>query len=590
MYLLHLVKKMKYKFFWFFAIAQFPLATYAVEETFIPEIIRQDQRLNELNKQIIEQLPKLTQQPKQSQYYHLKDLVISEQPCSSIQEIVLSVSNNNDEKYNTKDFNNLIEKISNPEDGVIGQCIGTQSLKNILNFVQNEVIKSGLITSQITALPQDLNHGRLELQLELGRIHRIIKKNNQIESSELYTSLPLKEGNLLQVQQLDQGLDNLKKNTNRNVDIQVLPASDENKKNLVGYSDLLIHSEPLKKLNFNIGLDDSGTKSTGKYIGNIGIAVNSPLYLNDAFNINLSHSLDDLHKNKNKNIFLSYQVPFKNYEFMLNFNSSNYEQYVAGYNAPILYSGETQQTNATLSRLLSRSQFYKTNLYLKMYHRRTQNFIENIEVGVQRRETAGWNIGLQHRQYIGSAIFDVNLNYRRGTGALHAKAAPEEQIYDIYGNLLPSEGYARAPLWSADVRLSYPFQILNHPVQYRLNWKGQLAPKILVPQDRFYIGGRYSVRGFDENILLSGDRGHSLQQEFVMNSPLPNTQFYFGLDQGWVGGRNSIPRSRYLLGSVTGLRSYYKGVYVDAFVGRGLIAPYYFEKKWVTGFSINFSY
>lgn len=581
---------MKYKVLAVFLITQLPLTAYGVEEAFIPEIIRQDQRFNELKKQITDQSPQLTQQPKQSQYYHLKDLVIAEQPCFLIHHIGLHVSNNDDQRYSAKDFNGLIKILSDSKDGIIGRCIGTQSLKNILNFTQNEVIKRGMITSQITALPQDLNHGRLELQLELGRIHKIVKKDNQIKSAEIYTGLPLKERDLLQVQELDQGLDNFKKNTNRNVDIQVLPASDENKKNLIGYSDLLIHSEPLKKLNFNIGLDDSGTESTGKYIGNIGIAVNSPFYLNDAFNINLSHSLDDLQKNKNKNLFISYQVPFKNYELMLSFNGSDYEQYVAGYNAPILYSGKTQQTNATLSRLLSRGQSYKTNLYLKMYHRRTQNFIENIEVGVQRRETAGWNIGLQHRQYIGSAIFDLNLNYRRGTGALHAKAAPEEQIYDIYGNLLPSEGYARAPLWSADIRLNYPFQILNHPVQYRLNWKGQLAPKILVPQDRFYIGGRYSVRGFDENILLSGDRGHSLQQEFVMNSPLPNTQFYFGLDQGWVGGRNSIPRSKYLLGSVTGLRSYYKGVYVDAFAGRGLIAPYYFEKKWVTGFSINFSY
>lgn len=568
----------------------FPALSYAVEDLSIPEIIRQDQRLNELKKQITEQSPQLSKAPKKTDYVRLEELIVDEKPCFKISNITLSILNNTDQKYNAEKFDDLIQPLIDQEKGILNECIGTQSLKNIVSYSQNEVIKKGFITSQITALPQDLRLGHLDLQLELGRIHNITHQSNTIKTSELYMSLPFKEGDMINLRQLDQGLENLKNNGNRNLDIQILPASDEHKKALAGYSDLLIRSEPLKKINFNIGLDDSGSKSTGKYIGNMGVAVNSPFYLNDAFNLNLSHSLDDLYKNKNQNTFISYQVPFRNYALTTSFNASNYEQYVAGYNAPILYSGKTQQTNVMLSRLLSRGSSYKTNVYLKMYHRRTQNFIEHIEVGVQRRQTSGWYIGLQHQQYLGNATLNFGLDYRQGTGALHAKPAPEEQIYDIYGRLLPSEGYARAPLWSADVRLNYPFQILNHPVQYRMSWKGQLAPKILVPQDRFYIGGRYSVRGFDEKIMLSGDRGHYLQQEFIFNTPVQNLQFYAGIDQGWVNGRNSIPSSRYLLGSITGLRGYYKGGYIDAFVGRGLIAPHYFEKNRVTGFSLNFSY
>ncbi|MCS4300151.1 hemolysin activation/secretion protein, partial [Acinetobacter guillouiae] len=158
------------------------------------------------------------------------------------------------------------------------------------------------------------------------------------------------------------------------------------------------------------------------------------------------------------------------------------------------------------------------------------------------------------------------------------------------GRPLAVEGYARAPLWSADVRYSQPFRILNHPVQYRLNWRGQFAPKILVPQDRFYIGGRYSVRGFDGELMLSGDNGHYLQQELSWNAPIPATQFYAAIDQGWVNGRNSYSGQRHLIGSVLGTRSYFKGIYLDTFVGHGIVAPKVIKKEWVTGFSLNFSY
>ncbi|PTV55652.1 ShlB/FhaC/HecB family hemolysin secretion/activation protein, partial [Acinetobacter seifertii] len=229
------------------------------------------------------------------------------------------------------------------------------------------------------------------------------------------------------------------------------------------------------------------------------------------------------------------------------------------------------------------------SIYGKIYHKESQSFMNNIEVEVLHRKTSGWNLGFQHRQYLGNAVLDGSIDYRRGVG-VGARTAAEENITDNNGNHLPVEGYSRAPLLSADLRFSTPFLLLEKPAQYRFNWRGQYAPKILVPNDRFYIGGRYSVRGFDGELMLSGDNGQYLQQEISLNAPIPNTQFYMAVDQGWVNGRNSIPGQRYLLGSVLGLRTYQNSFYLDAFTGRGLIAPDSIKKDWVTGFSINLSY
>ncbi|MEZ6840524.1 ShlB/FhaC/HecB family hemolysin secretion/activation protein [Acinetobacter baumannii] len=99
---------------------------------------------------------------------------------------------------------------------------------------------------------------------------------------------------------------------------------------------------------------------------------------------------------------------------------------------------------------------------------------------------------------------------------LHQK----KNITDVYGNHLPVEGYSRAPLWSADLRYTTPFLLLDKPAQYRLNWRGQYAPKILVPNDRFYIGRRYSVRGLMVSSCFPEITGEYVQQEISLNAPI----------------------------------------------------------------------
>jgi len=582
------------KLFFISLIYSHPIFLYAAETTskfgivdLTPEIILQDQRINELEKKLTDENILLAPQQKIEKLS--RDLVIvSEVPCFEIKQLNF-VINDTLQRENQNIFNSLFYNLNQPN-FVVGQCIGTQSLQNLVKYSQNELIKQGLITTQIVVNPQDLTQGRLVLNIHVGRIHRILSKDKSVKKVEIFTALPIKNHEILNLKKIDQGLENLKRVSNRDVDIQIQPAVAQDATELVGYSDLIVTSRPYKKLGFSLGVDNSGSKNTGEYIGSLGISLNNPLHLNDSLNINLSHSLDDWKKDFNQSFYINYSLPFRNYELSATHNEYKYEQKIAGFDAPILYSGKTKQSNLTLTRIISRGSHHKTSIYTKGYHKENQNFIENIEVGVQRRETTGWNAGLQHRQYIGNALLDLNLDYRRGTGALNAQSAPEERIVDIYGQSLPVEGYARAPLWSADIRYSQPFTILNQLVQYRLNWRGQFAPKILVPQDRFYIGGRYSVRGFDGDVMLSGDNGHYLQQEFSWNSPIPATQFYAGIDQGWVNGRNSYSGQRHLIGSVFGTRSYFKGIYLDTFVGHGIEAPKVIKKEWVTGFSLNFSY
>ncbi|WP_269915491.1 ShlB/FhaC/HecB family hemolysin secretion/activation protein [Acinetobacter sp. HY1485] len=561
---------------------------YAEEDHSLNTVIQNGQKIKQIEDQ--RQIEKFIPTSPYQGVNDIKNLIEKEEVCFTVEQLDLIILNERSIQEK-KQFNFLLQSLDDKKKNkVTGECVGTKSLHRILNFLQNELIIKGYITSTVSVEPQDLaSQKKLVFTLLVGRFGQFIQTDPKasLSQSQLRAAFAVKEHDALNIRVLDQGIDNLKGISDLAVKLELQPIKEEN---CLGYSDVELISTGYKKLNVNMGLDDSGGKTNGIYNLSLGATLNNVVGFNDTLSANYSRSIDNWHYDRNYNSYLSYEVPYRYYNLNLSYNRSYYDQRVAGYKAPLLYHGNSEQTNITLSRLVSRGTNYKTSIYTRGYHRSSQNFIDDLEIEVQRRRTTGWNLGLKHKQYLGQTLVDASIDYRRGSGALKAKRAPEEDIHDINQNLLPSEGYARAPIWSADIRVNMPITLLNSPAQYRLNWHGQYAPQILVPQDRFYIGGRYSVRGFDGNNMLVGDSGHYLQQEISMNIPIKNTQMYLGIDQGWVNGSNSFNNQRYLMGSVLGLRTYSYGFYLDTFVGHGVIAPKSVSKDWTAGFSLNFSY
>lgn len=56
---------------------------------------------------------------------------------------------------------------------------------------------------------------------------------------------------------------------------------------------------------------------------------------------------------------------------------------------------------------------------------------------------------------------------------------------------------------TADARLAVPFR-LGKSVRDSANWRAQWSRPSLAPQDRFGIGGRFTVRRFDGEVSLTG--------------------------------------------------------------------------------------
>ena len=132
----------------------------------------------------------------------------------------------------------------------------------------------------------------------------------------------------------------------------------------------------------------------------------------------------------------------------------------------------------------------------------------------------------------------------------------------------------------------------NQAFRFNTNWNAQWHLTPLVQQDKFSLGGRYSVRGFDGELTLSGERGWLWRNELAWNVMNKGHELYLGLDHGEV--RSSRPEwqvGNKLTGGVIGLRGKLWGLNYEYFVGTPIRKPEGFRTSHVTtGFNLSYRF
>lgn len=562
------------------AVSSFVFPLYAIAaplpltDSNTQELLRQQDRERLLREQLDKQPDVRTEIP-EADGQNAK-LPVNESPCFRIDSVAL-VGDAADR------FQWALSAAAQGGDSAEGRCLGAQGINLVMRRIQNAIIAKGFVTTRIFAGPQDLMQGELTLTIVPGRIREIrYADGSDGQQVTLNTAVPASAGDILNLRDIEQGLENLKRVPTAEADIQIAPT------NSAGESDLVITRRQALPLRASLSMDDSGSKSSGRYQGAFSLSVDNPLRLNDLFYINAGHSLfgDSNPRDSQKgteNYSAYYSVPYG--YWLLSFSASQYDyhQTVSGYQADYKYSGKSKNADARLSRILYRDGSRKTTASVRGWMQESKNFIDDAEVEIQRRRTAGWEIGLSHREFIGSAIVDANVSWRQDTGAFNAIPAPEEEF---------GEGTSRPRILNADLQYNQPFSLGPLNLRYSNLWRAQWNQTALVPNDRFSIGNRYTVRGFDGEYTLSGERGWFVRNDLGLALGNYNQELYVGMDYGEVDGPSTEwIIGRHLAGAVVGLRGGYKSFSYDLFTGWPVSKPDGMPVSSVTyGFNASLSF
>ena len=483
-------------------------------------------------------------------------------------------------------FSWALKSVYTERDFALPACIGSEGINVLLRRIQNRLIDLGYVTTRVVVEPQDLRSGMLVLTVIPGKVGRIQLQDQSAipfaTRGTLWFAMPMAQGDILNIRNIEQGLENLKRVPSADANMELVPTD------AVGETDVVIAYKQSLPFHLTLGLDDSGTKSTGRLQGSATFSWDNVLTLNDMFYISGTRSFkrdsDDAEGDYgSKNISLYYSIPWKNYLLTLSGSKYSYHQTVAGAFESYTYSGESQQMKANLSRLLSRGSLHKTYVNAALWTKKSHNYINDTEIEVQRRRTAGWEVGLNHTQYIGNATLQLSTNYKRGTGGNKSLPAPEEAF---------GEGTSRMQIFTAGVDFTYPFTIGNQPFRFNTSWNGQWNGTPLTQQDKFSIGGRYTVRGFDGELSLSGEKGWLWRNELGWNIANKGHEIYLGIDRGKVhSSQEELQIGDSLMGGAIGLRGKLWGINYDYFVGVPIKKPEGFRTSHVTtGFNVSYRF
>lgn len=502
----------------------------------------------------------------------VRDWPAQETPCFPVRRVALRGEA-------AESFRWVTDALTQGEDGAVGRCLGHEGVSVAASRAQRHLMAQGFVTSRVVLESQDLSGGTLSLTVLPGRIGAIRFVEGTSPRATQFNAVPARVGDILNVRDIEQAMENLRRVPTVEADFRIVPGTSPTE------SELLIQWRQAFPLRLHLSLDDSGATTTGRYQASATLSVDHWWTLNDLFYYTQGRDLGggEPGPRGTRNASLHYSLPLGHWGLGFNASRHSYFQSVAGLTQDYRYSGNGGQQDVSLSRLVHRDEFSKTTLRLKAFARQSRNFIDDTEMEVQRRATGGWEAGIEHRLQVGRGQLDGRAAFKRGTGAFGSLPAPEEAF---------GEGTARYELLSLDAAWFQAFELGGAQWQFSSQWRGQRERTPLAPHERFAIGGRYSVRGFDGESSLIGERGWLWRNELSLLLGDSGQQLYLGVDQGRVGGASAqwLVGQR-LAGAVLGLRGGWGPVQYDVFLGAPLHKPEGFRTaKTTAGFQLSASF
>ena len=447
---------------------------------------------------------------------------------------------------------------------VVGVCIGIKGVETLAKGLQDNIIKSGYVTTRVNIPEQNISEGILTLEIIPGKVANVKLSEDSDTYITLGAIMPAKEGDILNIRDIEQGLENLERIPGAKANIELSPGKE------FSTSDITIQREKSPHVNVGGYYNNSGSRQTGKDQVGVTIYGNNLTSLNDTVYISAGKNLKNQERNSTSNAAIYYAVPYNYWLFSIYASKSDYKQTIKDI-VSYKYRGDSKYYNATASNVFLRGQTFKDTASIQLIKRKSEYKLEDVKLLSQERNLTTFKVGVNHRQNIDNATLDASLNYQRNVPWLGA-----EQSWDMkYG-----DASHMARVYTLDVSGMIPIPFDDFVMSYNPQFFLQYTKDRLTIQDQFSLGNRWTVRGFDEEFSLIGDKGFYLRNEF--NFYIPGFSFYpyYAIDYGRVFG-GVYPLGLYsddqLLGTAIGMRGNVNIFSYDLFLGAPLYKPDEYE-------------
>lgn len=443
------------------------------------------------------------------------------------------------------------------------RCLNVGDIERILAEITKHYIDRGFITARAYLPPQDLSKGQLEILVVEGVVEKILLDDGNKHSVSVKNVFPGIEGNLLNLRDLEQGIDQINRLTSNNAQLDIQPGDQP------GASRVVVHNQPRSPYHLNLSTDNQGSDSTGKTQTGITASADHLLGLNEMFSATHRESVPgDFQRQYSGSDTVNFSIPFGYSTLSMSTSGSRYASMIHVPSGLILIASGTNQTdNVRLDRVIYRDQTTRASLSAMLTTKQSRNYLDGQFLGVSSRNLTVFDLDSSLTTGFAGGTFTLDLGYAQGLNAMGA-------LRDM--NNLP-DWAARAQFSKLKFGFNYarPFHALGIDASFTSQMTGQHTGTTLYGSEQIAIGGLYSVRGFVRN-TLSGDNGYYWRNELSIRQPVSlgsekiPTRFYVGYDTGEVKNMTANIPQGHLAGMVFGVSANWRGVTWDFFNTRPL--------------------
>ncbi|MCP2002710.1 UNVERIFIED_ORG: hemolysin activation/secretion protein [Buttiauxella agrestis ATCC 33320] len=400
-------------------------------------------------------------------------------------------------------------------------------------------IQKGYIISRAFITEQDLSQGELNIAVMEGRLEKIRLEGSS--SRQLYMAFPGLEGEILNLRDIEQGMEQINRLRSNPVQIEILPGSKP------GYSIVNLTATPEFPLGLSLGFDNSGQKSTGTGQLNGALTGNNLLGIADKWFISGARSSDFSDSHDAQSVQAGLSVPYGYNLFDYSYSWSNYLSTINNNGFGWASTGDSQSHRFTASRVLFRDGDIKTGASVGLTHQISRNYLNDVLLDSSSRKLTSLLFGLNHTQKIFGGVATLNPTFSHGVPWLGAENDHGKN------DALPKAEFKK---WSVNGSFQRP---VANDLWWLTSFYGQWSPDRLYGSERLTIGGESSVRGFKEQ-YLSGDNGGYLRNELnyvLFTLPfIGQVSSVVAVDGGWLQKDKHDPwASGTLWGTAVGLSS-----------------------------------
>ncbi|WP_308008486.1 ShlB/FhaC/HecB family hemolysin secretion/activation protein [uncultured Fusobacterium sp.] len=538
---------MKIKGIWFWLFLMFSYCSYANQQ----ELIREERRRQ------AEEIRKLEKN-------ELKDEV----KLNDIEEDAQAMGS---EIRNINIEGNTILKKSEIE-LLKKRYISRKGGKNILNLMkelENMYLEEGYISVRvkIDMEKSNIQEGKIFLKVIEGHVEKIIFKNGKSqEKLKIFTSFPIYKGKILNINDLDQGIDNLNSVSSNSARVDITAGNE------LGGSIVEIDNHKRKKVSGAVNYNDLGQSSTGKDRIKFSLIFEDVAGINDTFASTYQRKLGNSRKYKdNENFSFYYRVPVKYWEFSISKDQSEYLSTIKSFAHTYEITGVSKNTNYSARRIISRNSNGKTSVGVTLTNKETKNYFDGIKLITSSRKLSVLKIEANHNRRFFNGVLYGNFTYHEGIKKFGAEKDENK------GDYSPRAQFQK---YTADLSWYKPFMIKEQRFSYRVSFSGQYSDDILYSSEKLGIGDDTTVRGFKEDSIM-GDKGFYIRNEIGYN--YKSLEPFIAYDYGRV---KDVYKDEYyekngseMSGATIGLRMYLNNFDMSFSYSKPLTAPAYIKKN-----------